>query len=275
MPYLLGSIICNILFSQIYKFASAQGYDVDWVSVVSFLSATLLLGVVWVLRHGVLDGPTIGLGIAFGVASGIAQIAYFRTLRHGRVSVSWTIVQMAMLIPVLVGVFVWAERPTWWQGLAVASAVGAVVLLGDVELHLVQRPWAWAGWLAVSYVLSGAAQVSIKAQAGLQPVRSEVPFLLVGYLVMALVTLPFLRGRRPRPREVGVGAARGVVLLSMHFLMLNAAAVLPAYVMFPVYSTANVVSNAALALLIWGERLQARTLVGMCVALAAMVALNL
>jgi multidrug transporter EmrE-like cation transporter len=61
----------------------------------------------------------------------------------------------------------------------------------------------------------------------------------------------------------------------MHFLLLKAAAALPAYLVFPVYSTANVASNAALAWLVWGERLQARTLAGIIVALAAMVALNL
>ena len=276
MPYLIGSIICNILFGQIYKLASAHGYDVDWVSAVSFMSGSLLLLFVWVFQHRAIGRPTMGLGVAFGATAGIAQLAYFRSLRYGRVSVSWTIVQLAMLIPVLAGVLFWAERPAWWQGVAIAAAVGAVALLGDVELHQVQRPLTWAGWLGLSYVLSGLAQISIKAQADLRPGGSEQGFLLVGYAVMTLVTVPLLmRRRRPDRREAGLGVVRGVALLCMHFLLLKAAAVLPAYLVFPVYSTANVASNAALAWLIWGERLQSRTLIGILVALAAMVALNL
>jgi drug/metabolite transporter (DMT)-like permease len=275
MPYLIGGIIFNVLFAQIYKLASTRDYDVDWVTVVSFICGTLLLLVIWAGRGGGVDWSSIGLGVAFGFTSGIAKLAYFRSLPYGRVSVSWTIIQLAMLIPVLASALVWDERPTWWQGVAIAGAVGAVAWLGDVELHRGPQPLMWAGWMGLTYVLSGLAQIALKAQSSLHPGRSHVAFLLTGYAVMSVVSLPLVRGRMPVRREAGVGIVRGVAALSMHFLVLGAAAVLPAYLVFPIYCTANVVGNAALAMLIWGERLQARTLLGILLALAAMVVLSL
>jgi len=275
MPYLIGSIICSTVFAQIYKFATARGYDVDWVSAISFMSGTLLLLLAWTPNREAIAWPTIGLGIAFGLTSGMAQLTFFRALPYGRLSVSWAIIQLAMLMPVLAGVLAWGERPTPWQGAAIGGAVSGVVLMGDVELRQVRRPLAWAGWLGLAYVLSGLAQISLKAQSSLELDGSGVAFLLIAYGVSALLSLPLVRGRRPGRREIAMGIVRCVAILCTHVLLLKATAVLPGYLVFPVYSLGNVVSNVFLAILVWGERPQARVFVGMFLAVVAIVVLSL
>lgn len=266
---------CAALFAQSYKFSVVRGYNVDWVCVSSFVSSALLLLPTQVGSHEVIAWATIWLGIGFGLAGGLAQLAFFRALRYGALSVSWTIVQLSMMMPVLASILFWGERPTIWQGAAIGGAVSAVVLMGDVELRQVRWPLAWTGWLGLSYVTSGLGGICMKAVGSMEAGRSEATFLLVGYTVSVLLSFPLVRGRRLGWREIAVGAVRGLAVLSANYLLLKAVGMLPGYLVFAAYGMAGMMVNVLVAIVVWGERPAGRTVVGILLAIMAIVGLNL
>jgi len=275
MLYLTGAIIFNAIFAQSYKFSTVRGYDVDWVCVLSFVSSALLLLSTRFSGHGTIAWPAIALGTGFGLAGGLAQLTFFRALRYGALSVSWTIVALSVLVPVLASILFFGEHLALWQGVAIGSAVLAVALMGDVELHQVRRPLAWAGWLGLSYVTSGLGGICMKVVGSMEVGRSQAAFLLVGYTASVLLSLPLVRGRRPGWREAAVGAVRGLAILSANVLLLKAIGLLPGYLVFSAYGTGIVMVNVLAAILLWGERPRGPTVAGMLLAVAAIIVLNL
>ena len=274
MHYLLGAIACSAVFAQSYKFALTRGYNVDGVSVASFTTCLLALVLVQAVRPERPTWPAIALGLAYGAMGATAQLTYFRALRYGGVAVSWTIVQMCILIPVLAGVLFWSERPSPWQSAAIVAVGLAVLMMGDVELGQIKQPLAWVQWLSIAFVCSGLGNVCMKALSSLRPAPSQSIYLLAAYSASLLVGLPLLGKRRPRRAELATGLVRGAALLSSNLLVLRALTLLPGYLVFATYAAAGLANNLVLALLLWGERPKGRAYLGIGLALGAIVLLS-
>lgn len=275
MLYLFEAIACGALFSQSYKFSLSRSYDVDWVSSSAFgFSALFLLLTPMGVQEGI-AWPPIWLGISYGLSGGLTQFALFHALSYGALSVSWTIMQMSMIMPVLGSILFWGERPTVWQAGAITGALLAVAMMGDVELRQVKQPLAWVGWLGLSYVTAGLAGISMKAVGHLGAGRWSVTFLLVSYIVSALLGLLLVRGRRLRRQEAAMGAVRGLAMVLTDYLLLKALVLLPGYLVFAAFSVASVVINVLAAVLIWGERPKSQAAAGVLLAVASIVGLNL
>ena len=275
MVFLTGSLACSAIFAQSYKYAVARGHDVDWVSLVSFVFGALLLALGLSGSLSTITLPAVGLGIAYGLTGGSAQLTFFRAVRYGDMSVSWTIVQLSALIPVLASILFWREQPSAWQALAIGGMVAAILLMGNVELKLVPQPLRWAGWLGLSFLFSGLAAICMKVLQSSPDASAEAAFLLVAYLVSVLLTLPLVRGRRPGPWDLAIGALRGAAILAANYLLLQSLRSLPGYLVFSVYSAAGVMLNVLLAVLIWHEKPGRWAWVGVLLAVLSIVTLSL
>jgi len=275
MIQLLGAILCNAVFGQSYKLAVAREHDVDWVSLLSFASSSLAVLPQLAFGRGDLAWTAVALGGGFGLASGFAQVAFFRTLRYGPLSTSYAIVSLSTLVPALTSIVLWGERPSTWQYVAMGATVLAVLLMGDVELHNLSRPLAWAGWLALAYLSSGLSGVCMKAAGSLPGERSRLLFLLVGYVVSGILTGPLVRGRGPGMPELAVGAVRGLAIVLANLLLLSAIASLPGHVAFSAYGAGIVMVNVMAAVVLWHERPRGWAILGILLGIAAVVLFSL
>lgn len=275
MFYLFGALTSSIVFAQSYKFAVAKKYDVDWVSAVSFMMSAVLLVASQIGRPLSINSHTLLLGVFYGLVGGGAQITYFRALKYGDISVSWTIVQLSTLIPVGASIVFWHEVPSIIQAAAIGGMALSIMLMGNMEIKLVQDPRAWAGWLGLSFLASGLSGVCMKVLESLESGRSETTFLLTGYLVSVLFTIPLIRNRRSGRLEWIAGSVRGLAILLANYLLLQAIRLLPGYLVFSVYSAAGVSVNAILAILVWRERPKFDALAGILVAVLSLILFNI
>jgi drug/metabolite transporter (DMT)-like permease len=275
MVNLLGAIIANAVFAQSYKFAVARGYDVDWVCMLSFVSSGAILLVAPHSTAALPGWQTIALGIVFGLSGGVAQITFFRSIRYGPLSVSYTIVALSVLIPTLASIILWAERPTLLQALALGGALLAVVLMGDVRMYRLDKPALWAAWLGLAFLASGAGSLCMKALVSTEPQGADRLFLLVGYGVSVLIGVPLVRGRWPGLIEAAVGGVRGLAILGANWLLLRAASQLPGYMVFAAYGAGLVMVNVLAAIVLWRERPGSRALSGVLLAVLAVILFNL
>jgi drug/metabolite transporter (DMT)-like permease len=275
MLFLTGSLAGSAIFAQSYKYAVARGRDVDWVSLTSFAFGVLFLALGLSGSISFVSLLAVGLGVAYGLTGGSAQLTFFRAVRYGDMSVSWTIVQLSTLIPVLASIFVWREQPNPVQALAVGAMVAAILLMGNVELKLVAHPLHWAGWLGLSFLLSGLSSLCLKVLRSSPSASAEATFLLIAYLVSVVLTVPLVRGRGPSRWDLAIGVVRGMANLAANYCLLQALEHLPGYLVFSVYSASGVMLNVLLAVLLWHERPDKWAWLGVVVAVLSIVALSL
>lgn len=74
--------------------------------------------------------PAIACGAGMGLAAVVAVVIFREACAKGKLSTSWTILQLSLVIPALASVIFWHEMPTprRWAGLGLVLV--AIVLLG-------------------------------------------------------------------------------------------------------------------------------------------------
>ena len=205
------------------------------LAVGLFTLATFLLGIVR------LDA----LGLALGIAAGVAEVAYFVTLarayRAAPISLVYPVVRgVNPLTAVLVGTLLLNEQLVGFQPYGVAA-----LLVGLMILH---RPWRALlpgdGNGSSRAPLSGAIAAGLLSAFGSSLERVGVThlgaleFFGITWGITALLYLAIARAQRasatPTPRLLGVGT----LMVGGHLLVLSAFAIAPLSVVVPLRESA-------------------------------------
>lgn len=222
------------------------------------------------LIGGTASGADLLLGAAAGLAGGAGVAMLYRGLATGAMSVVAPITGVvAVVVPVAYGV-AQGERPAALQFAGIGLAVAAVTLLGGsgaVRARLARGTLLLAIGSGVAFGTFYILFARTSTSANLWPLLSAR-----GASVGALVLLSLLLRRPPRLGAthpvvvIGAGVcdvtANALYLIAVHGGLISVVAVLVS--LYPV-------STVACSVLFLRERLHARQLAGVLVALAAVV----
>ncbi len=114
-----------------YKLSDKLNCDQQHVNFFMFLSAAIaMLGWGLVTHRLGMVWPPIALGCAMGLICWFSVIAFRKAAGIGRLSTSWTVLNLALIVPVMASIVIWKEHPMpkHWIGLGLTML--AVVLLG-------------------------------------------------------------------------------------------------------------------------------------------------
>jgi multidrug transporter EmrE-like cation transporter len=130
--------------------------------------------------------------------------------------------------------------------------------------------------LLAAFLAEGANSVAMKAYTKAAPDADDSGVLLCmfGAAAVGMVPVAALAEARPRLGEVGHGTLLGAVIAVANPAFMAAMRQLPAPVMFPSFWAGSVVLTALVAAWLWRERYRTRALVGMALAVVAMVLLH-
>jgi drug/metabolite transporter (DMT)-like permease len=273
LTYLLLSILSQSVYVQGYKIAVEKGYDGNQVNTISYLAAfTFLLGRSLGVRLS-FNIAALFWGLALGVFGFIATLTFFYGIRYGSLGISWTIISLASLIPTLASISIWWEVPDFWGIFALILTVVSIGLMGNTEIRRVRRPRKWLLWIGISYLASGFGMITFKIVGESQPGGSGELFLLTSYATAFLIGLGifFRRTNFPTPGTVLTGIVRGGAQALTNVTFLLSVQILPGYVIFPAYGSGGVLTTVVISVLIWQEKLVLRSLIGILLALSAIL----
>jgi drug/metabolite transporter (DMT)-like permease len=105
------------------------------VVVVSQTAAAAVLGVIVVVTGAWSEaGPLLWYAVAAGVAGPVAMICFYRALARGPMGVVSPLASFAVVVPFVVGLVAYGERPGLLQYAGIAIAVAGAVLAGGPRL---------------------------------------------------------------------------------------------------------------------------------------------
>ena len=188
--------------------------------------------------------------------------------------------RLGVLVPILLSVALFGERPTLVQGVGIALAVAAAVVMnglpgrGDLpaagqKVHLLP--------LVLTLLLNGTADAMSKVFTQLGQRQDDGLFMFYIFLFAGLATLVLLVRRRQAltRRDVVLGVVAGVPNFLSSRLLLAALTRLPAFLVYPCYSVGVILVISAASYVCFQERLNRRQLGAAGMILAALVLLNL
>lgn len=218
---------------------------------------------------------------------GITGLVYLASLSANGYSIhkngailSSVFTRLGVLVPILLSVTLFGERPTFLQGLGVALAVTAAVVMNGLPRKT--DPCAGAGNvyllpLVLTMLLNGTADAMSKVFNQLGRRQDDGLFMFYIFLFAGLATLALLlRAQQPlTKRDVFFGVLAGIPNFLSSRLLLASLAELPAFFVYPSYSVGVILVISAASFFLFRERLNGRQIGAAGMILAALVLLNL
>ena len=278
MIYLLLAIMCSALISIVMRLSERYTSGGVGMLGINYLMCIILAG----LSSGVgnLFPQTDGFGFALGlgVLNGVIYLSGFLLLqmnvkRNGVVMAS-TFMRLGVLVPMIVSVGIFGEKPEFFQIIGFCLAVVAIVL---INFEKEQTTMEFKAGLIILLLVGGSADAMSKVFEALGNSELSAQFLLYtfGAALILCIGLMIYKKEKPGKMEVLFGLLLGIPnFLSANFL-LKALGSVPAVITYPTYSIATIVVVGFAGVLFFKERIGKRQKIAMGIIFVALALLNI
>jgi drug/metabolite transporter (DMT)-like permease len=307
---LLGSSLTSALFSLGYKVRHRRDYHVMLVLLLlSACTGLFALALALVFGQPVLSRAGLVYGPAHGAAMWTAVFLYFVVASRAKLNVTWTVIQLSIVIPLLFSVLYYREIPGPVPLVGIVLVFAAIMLFGFGREKRTANPDAADAktylLLAVSAAFSGIGLVVPKLYAADPGYAGTFPLLVssgAAMTVLSLVALAAIRGRRTPwnepsytavARRPGPGATngdrsvrrthRGAILLGVYMaatsmtgnaLLVLTLRLVEGSIAYPLRNALNLCTVFVLSYLLFHERTTRIEFVGLVVAVAGIVCIS-
>ncbi len=175
--------------------------------------------------------------------------------------------KLGILVPVALSMIVWHEYPGGFQWAGMALAIVSIAM---VNLPLKEIKPA----LMLLFLTSGLAEFSNKLYQRYGCLNVKDLFLFTVFLTALIISVSRIR-KRPEKEEILTGLAVGIPNFFASFFLINALSVLPASVVFPVYSSGSIALICAGGMVFYSERLSRKEAVAIALTIAAVILIKL
>lgn len=278
MGYLLLAIVCSAMVSVLMRFSTEKVNGTISMLAVNYLSC-LLLAMAFA-GGGEAAAGTLGAARAvfMGVVNGVLYLLGFILLqfnvKKNGVVLSATFMKLGLLVPIVVSVCFFKERPASWQVVGFILAVAAILLVNTGEGR--SAAGMKAG-LILLLLVNGSADAMSKVFEALGDRQWSEYFLLVTFATALLlcVCFGFVKKERPGKWEILFGLLIGIPNYFSARFLLSSLENVSAVVVYPTYSVATILVVSLAGMGLFKERFTKRQGCAVAVILAALVLLNL
>ena len=279
MTYLLLHTFFSSLFILWVRWVQQRGDKVLVIGAVNYIIAAVIA----VATCAITAQPTMTFkAIATGGANGLCYfVAYFFLIAaiawQGAANIA-VIGRLSILLPILVGIAFFRERPGTAHLTGILLACAAIIVLGKGSSPLLDAKRPAAGYLIVTafFLIAGSSRVIQTMFKHLCEPSEQTVFLLCAFMVAGLSAFGLLLWRRevPTGKEWLLGAGLGITNLLQTLFILKSLESLPGYVVFPVTSAGSLLLTTLAAVWFLKERLRFHSYAALAIAIAAVALLQ-
>ena len=221
----------------------------------------------------------IAMAVIQGIFSGFLYLASLflmeRNMRHNGIVLTSAFSKLGVLVPTLMAILVFRERPELIQLGGMAVALCAIGLIYFEKGAFAQG--SRKGLLLATLFVSGLtdAMANIYDKTGSALFKDHYLFYTFFAALMFAVLVNVKNRGKITGKEIGFGVLIGIPnYFSARFLLLALGSV-PAVITYPVYSVATIVAISLSGLLFFKESISKRKAFALLLVIAALILLNL
>lgn len=263
MIYLILAILCSAGVSIFMRASEkyCQGhYGILLMNYVVCVLAGLILTGRGLTQT---DGKGMPVTIVFGVVTGLLYCGSFILLqwnvRKNGVILSSTFMKLGVIVPAVLAVVWFGERPGWNQGLGFILAITAILMI-HLEKGKIRTEKAYTIGLLLLLLGGGLGDSMAKFYDVYGNPGLGSFFLMLSFLVSGIISgiLVFRGGEKITKYEVLFGVLIGIPNYFSARFLLWALADIPVVITYPTYSIAAMALIGAAGVLMFREKLTKR-----------------
>ena len=278
MLYLILAIASSALVSIFIRLS--ENYVKNNISMLCMnYMMCLLLAVGYTGMDKVFEtGEGFGTAIGLGVVNGILFLASFVWLqinvRRNGVVLSATFMKLGVLVPTLLSVIAFREKPE------VQQVIGFLVALLAIVLINFEKGQGEAGFKIGLILLllgggSGDAMAKIYDEVGAAQFEEQFLCFTFASALVLCVILAIKKQQKLTKTDILFGLLVGIPNYFSARFLLKAVGEVPAVVAYPTYSVATIVVISLVGMLCFKEKITKRQQVAIGIILVALVLLNI
>lgn len=277
MVWLALSCLMSFGFGQLFKWSQRKNCHGPTVVTANYLVLAAAIGLYLGITGSFDLSPTVlEIGALTGAFFIVAMIVLTQALATSEVGAVLTAFRLSILLPILLGVWLWRERVTAVQGAGVTLALAGLVLM-TMGQKSDGRAEPFSGkalaLLLLVFFSQSLSHVGLSSvhHLGLDAQKLSVLFAIaVSAGLIGLIAVAFKR-HRPTRIEVSMGALIGIYNMLNLIAILIALSLIPRTVYFPVAGCSVVIMDNLFAHFFWKERLRVTGMVGAGLGAVAML----
>ncbi len=281
MLYLIIAILCSSCITLIFK-----GFDKYSTNKYAMLCCNyitcIMFGLFFMPKNQTMDMivgeyEIIGLGVINGVLFLLCLLLNQRNATKNGAILTATFVRLGVLVPTLLSIFLFGERPSALQVIGIGGVVVAFVIMGKRSGG--ERPeFSVTAIKSLSklMILGGITDSMSKVFEQMGRMELEQWFLLITFSVACILCIVIIVCKKQPfgARDCAMGIAIGVPNYLSTLFLLRALASVPAFIAYPVYSVGTIL--IVMLISFWGfkERLGKHQLISVGIIIGALILLN-
>lgn len=274
---LLIAIIGTTGFSLIIRYSQRQSHDQFAVMAINYLVAAVL-GFACAGGQYHMSPPTIHIGLIGGIVFVTTYIFLIHSMDLKGVAIANAITRLSVLIPVLVTIIAWGERPRAIEGFGALLALLAMPLLSlDRTTEGGKLTRRQVPLLLALFATNGSGLLTSAwfHSTGLEAERSIYFGLLFTTAAAVSVLIWLIWSRRCGWREFVSAIPLGILNYLTGIMVIRALDTLPGTLVFPLFAAMGLALTTGIAAWAWQEKPGRLGQIGIAVALLAVVLIKL
>ncbi len=282
MLYLLTAILCSASMALALRLFKGREGNRYGILLGNYLTCILLAALLTPRGQSVfaVSSRTLLLGGITGFFYVAALVGMQTSIHRNGAGLSSAFARLGLLVSLAVSILFFGERPSPVQLVGVALVIAALVLIHGTTGEGGGKRGGFL-LLLLTLLFSGCADAMSKVFEQLGDAGENTHFFFWLFSTALLFTVGLAvreavrSGKKLRWQELLAGIAVGIPNYFSSYLLLRALQKLPAFLVYPVYSTGTILLVLAAGALFFRERLTKRQTIGAALILAALVLLNI
>jgi len=280
MLFLILHVLLLSSFGLVAKHYQASGRNLLSIGAVNYAFAAVVAALSIIYKGSFRFSITICIiGVLAGIAYSTSYFLMIKAIKSSGISITWSVIRLSILIPILFSIFVWHESPSIYQIMGIACMCVSLPLLSirhnEGSTH---RAFGKASLLIiVLFIAVGGDNLAPKVFNELSPESHRQTYLLFLFSTAAITSGCMLIFTRSSPKlpDIPVGMGLGLCNLLARYFLLLALTRLPGVVVFPISGSLGIVLIALAGMVIWKEKLKGLNILGIAFAIITVVLISL
>lgn len=284
MLSLILAMLCSASIALLFKISESGKYNRFRVTTANYIAAFSISMLLFVLRSqsagkelgsifvGVNWPAVIGIGIPAGLCFFGSFVLYQQSVKDNGASLSSMAGKMGILLPMVASIVFWQEWPTPLQSVGILLAISAILYInsGPSTHQKIKTS------LILLFLVGGLGEFTNKLFQVYGQQNDQSLFLFIVFATACLLSLIYAFKQTivigsSLKKDMLMGLAIGVPnMFSSHFLIL-ALNTIPAAIAFPAFSAGTILIVALLSRLVFGEKLNNRSMIGLAMTIIALL----
>ena len=276
MLYLILAILSSMLISVLMRIS--EGYAKNNVTMLAFNYLMCAIMAAFYTRGAVFTTEGIGFAAVIGVISGALYLGSFMVLqwniRKNGVVLPATFMRLGVIVPTVLAVVIFREKPGIMQIIGVLIAIAAIVV---IQYNKNGEKSKATGGLILLLLCGGITDTTAKIYDQWGNPALESHYLLFVFIMALIMCIGVVVWKKQSvtPADALFGLLIGIPnYFSARFLLLSLGAV-PAVVAYPTYSVGTIVMITLAGIVIFREKLTRQRIIALMMILCALALLNM